>query len=125
MHLEMKFLLDIITTQSYNMKDFLLAEDPLEIGEEFILHTHEPRCLIRVIRGPFEEAFLNKFEDKKGYTRELTGENFILAVADNYDYILYSAEEMEAALDRAARWYVNYLSKLDKDILNEDQITQN
>jgi hypothetical protein len=46
-------------------------------------------------------------------------------VADNYDYVLYSAEEMEATLDRAARWYINYISKIDKDISNEEQVAQN
>lgn len=100
------------------MDRFLLAENPLKMEREYILHTVEPKCLIEVTGADEIERLKHvlKRPNKRAYVLERTNERFILSLADQHDQTEWTEERFAAIADRAFRWFVNYLNQEDHGI---------
>lgn len=108
------------------MNRFLLAENPLKIEREYILHTIEPKCLIEVTYGHENDRLKQvlKLKMKKAFRLHRTDEFFILSLADGYDKTEWTEEKFIAIADRAFRWFTNYLN-LEDDGIDESKRARN
>lgn len=109
------------------MDRFLLAENPLKVETEYILHTIEPKCLIEVTYGYETERLKEVLKNPyvRAYTIDSTGEKFALSLADSYGQTEWNKERFENLAARAFRWFANYINLEDYEIAKSKKAREN
>lgn len=99
------------------MDRFLLAENPMNTGKQYIVHTVRPKLIIEAVEAselPEGERLVHSTQHFRHTNSDGFAEDWILRIVDAYDDS--ERGEQQKLLDRAWRWFRSYMEWEDANI---------
>lgn len=108
------------------MDRFLLAENPMKTGKQYVIHTTKPKLIIEAVDASEDPDVVSSGFPHQIYqyvNSDSITETWALIIRDVYDES--TIEEQGKLLERAWRWFRSYLEWEDENIDESDDAQWN